>query len=224
MAGRSAAALARALRDRQLNLSLFISLAATAPLPGLLSTPFTEERFTAEGFWDSSTRHTQWQRQIAEQLGASGRPAIDARDYLDHYLINSPFPLRGQPMHMRGISEAEIVAETGAFAYAEYPPLAAIVPESSADRLHALTDGALWGALNALRVTHRIGRDTNIGAQEWASLRNLLADVPRRLTRTLPGAHFFFLGEAGARATVRHVVDLTRESLAVETELRSLLG
>jgi hypothetical protein len=90
--------------------------------------------------------------------------------------------------------------------------------------LHALTDDALWGALNVLRIAHRIERDRNIDARRWASLRGLLAEVPRRLTRHIPGAHFFFLGEAGAKATVRHVLDLTREVSAIEAELRALLA
>lgn len=223
MAGRSAVALERALRGQGLSLSLFVSLAATAPLPGLLPTALADERFTPEGFWDSSTRHPQWLRQVAEQLGASGLCAIEPQEYLDHYVINSPFPLRGQPRDIHAGVEAQLADEGGAFAYADYPALATIVPENSADRLHALTDGALWGALNVLRMAHRIGRDRNIDASRWQSLRTLLAGAPRRLSRFVPGAHFFFLGEAGAKATVRHIMDLVREASAVEAELRTLL-
>jgi hypothetical protein len=224
MAGRSAVALERALRDQGLSLTVFVSLAATAPLPGLMPTSLADERFTSTGFWDSRTRHAQWLRQVAEQLGASGRAAIDPKDYLDHYVVNSPFALRGQPADSQVGAEALIAQENGAFAYADYPAIATIVPDGSADMLHALTDGALWGALNVLRIAHRIERDRNIDARRWASLRALLTEVPRRLTRHLPGAHFFFLGEAGAKATVRHVLDLTREVSAIEAELRALLA
>lgn len=224
MAGRSAVSLERALRGQTLSLSLFVSLAATAPLPGLLPTPLTDERFTPEGFWDSSTRHAQWLCQVAEQPGASGLAAIGPQEYLDHYVINSPFSLRGQPRDVQASAEPPLAEEAGAFAYADYPAMATIVPESSADRLHALTDGALWGALNALRIAHRIGRHATIDARCWESLRTLLAEMPQRLSRSVPGAHFFFLGEPGARATVRHVVDLTREALALDAELHTLLG
>lgn len=223
MAGRSAVALERALRSQGLSLSLYVSLAATAPLPGLLVAPLAGERFTPEGFWDSSTRHAQWLRQVAEQLGVQGRCAIEPQEYLDHYVVNSPFALRGQPRDIRTGLEAQLADEGGAFAYADYPAMAAIVPEGSADRLHALTDGALWGAVNALRMAHRLGRDTNIDARRWESLRTLLANVPQRLSRSVPGAHFFFLGEAGAKATAQNIVDLRREASVIDTELRTLL-
>lgn len=223
MAGRSAVALERALQGQGLSLSLYVSLAATAPLPGLLLTPLADERFTPEGFWDSSTRHAQWLRQVAEQLGASGRCAIEPQEYLDHYVINSPFPLRGQPRDIQAGLEAQLADEAGAFAYADYPAMATIVPEGSTDRLHALTDGALWGALNVLRMAHRIGRDRNVDARRWESLRTLFAGVPPRLSRCVPGTHLFFLGEAGAKATARHIVDLLREASAIDTELRTLL-
>lgn len=75
-----------------------------------------------------------------------------------------------------------------------------------------------------MRIAHRIDRNTSIEARKWDSLRALLAHAPQRLTRSVPGAHFFFLGEAGARATVRHVVELTRETLTMEEELRALLS
>lgn len=224
MAGRSAVALERALRDQGLSLSLFVSLAATAPLPGLMTTPLAEERLTLEGFWESSTRHTQWLRQLAEQRGASGLAAIDPQDYLDYYTVNSPFALRGQPPAIQAGAEALIADEHGAFAYADYPAIASIVPRGSADRLHALTDSALWGALNVLRIAHRIERHATVDARCWDSLRTLLVEVPQRLFRSVPGTHFFFVGEPGARATVGHVVDLTREALAVDTEVRTLLG
>lgn len=224
MAGRSAVALERALRDRGLSLSLFVSLAATAPLPGLMPVSLADERFTPEGFWDSGSRHAQWLRQVAEQVGASGRAAIDPQSYLDRYVVNSPFPLRGQPPDIQAGAEALIADDNGAFAYADYPVIASIVPDGSADRLHALTDGALWGALNVLRIAHRIERDRNMDAHRWESLRRLFAEVPQRLTRNIAGAHFFFLGQAGAKATVQHVVDLVREASAIEAELRALLG
>jgi thioesterase domain-containing protein len=224
MAGRSAVALARALHARRLNLACFVSLAATAPLPNLLPASAAQERFTSEGFWDSSTRHEKWLQQVELSAGASGRPAIDAQTYLTHYVVNSPFRLRGQTRQATAGSEALLAAEIGAFSYEDYPPVAAIIPESIEDRLHAMTDCALWGTINVLRIAHGVARGLTVDATRWTALLALLAHVPQRLSRTIPGGHFFFLGEGGAKATVRHVVELTNEARMLRDELRSLIG
>lgn len=223
MAGRSVVAIERALRSLRLRQSCFISLAATAPLPNLLTAPIAQERFTREGFWDASTRYAQWLKQVQRQVGAAHRPAIDAQTYLDRYVVNSPFALRGQSRDTTAGAQLALAEEIGAFAYEDYPPVAAIVPQDSEDRLHALTDGATWGALNVLRIVHSLG-ELAAAASDWPALRNLVDQAPQRLSRTVRGGHFFFIGEPGAMATVRHVVELTHEARRFRNELQALVG
>jgi hypothetical protein len=147
MAGRSVVALERALRKRGVRQLCFVSLAATPPLPGFM--PEREERFTDEGFWDSGTRHAQW----LPEVGA----VIDERTYLAEYLVNSPFGLRGQVRTHDPHASLMLAHEIGAFAYEDYPLLAAVVPDSARDRQHALTDVSIWGTLNVLRLTRLLG-------------------------------------------------------------------
>jgi thioesterase domain-containing protein len=224
LAGRAVVAIERALRSQGLAQLCFVSLAATAPLPNLLPAPAAQERFTPEGFWDSSTRHRQWLQQLKYQVGATGQPAINAKMYLAHYVVNSPFSLRAQPQGTdAGAASACLADEIGAFAYADYPPLAAIIPEDVEDRLHALTDRATWGALNVLRIVRELGDCRGATATEWAALRDLIDQAPKRLSRTICGGHFFFIGEAGAMATVRKIVELIREVRLLHQELVALV-
>ena len=101
--------------------------------------------------------------------------------------------------------------------------MAAIVPEDIEDRLHALTDGSTWGALNVLRIAHGL-RELATDAVSWPALRTLASQVPQRLSRTIRGGHFFFIGAPGAMATVRHVVELTHEARLFRDELQALVG
>jgi hypothetical protein len=114
--------------------------------------------------------------------------------------------------------------EAGAFAYDEYPPIAAIIPESSSDRLHALTDTAVWGAINTLRIARRFDSARHLQATRWTALQSLVTSLPQRLCRSIPGGHFFFIGHDGAAATVDSVVALVNEWRALEAQLHALLN
>jgi hypothetical protein len=224
-AGRSVVAVERALKSRGLHQLCFVSLAATAPLPNLLPSPISEERFTPEGFWDSSTRHRQWWQQLRKQVGATGRPAISAKDYLTHYIVNSPFALRAQSREITpGTASMRLAEEIGAFAYEDYPTVAAIIPEGIEDRLHALTDSAIWGAINVQRIARGLLQWEDSSATGWRALRDLLREVPQRMSRFVQGGHFFFVGEAGAKATVLEIVELTNEARVFRDELQSCIG
>jgi hypothetical protein len=222
-AGRSVVAVERALKSRGLHQLCFVSLAATAPLPNSFPSPVSRERFTPEGFWDSSTRHRQWWKQLRAQVGATGRPAISAKAYLTHYIVNSPFALRAQSRETApGTAAACLSEEIGAFAYEDYPTVAAIVPDSIEDRLHALTDSTVWGAINVQRIARRLLQLECLSPSSWRALRDLLRDVPQRMSRPIQGGHFFFVGEAGAKATALAIVELTNEARSIRDELPSL--
>jgi hypothetical protein len=220
-AGRSVVAVERALKARGLTQICFVSLAATAPFPNLFPAPTPQERLTPEGFWDSSSRHRQWLHQLERQIRADGRPVLDADTYLASYVVNSPFYLRGQTFDTVEAS-LQLAEEIGAFAYTDYPMVAAIIPEDVEDRLHASSDQSLWGALNVLRVSRDPRASADVVAKNWAAWRDLTNSLPQRLSRTIRGAHFFFMGEPGARTTVRHILDLTNEARLLRRELQTL--
>jgi hypothetical protein len=223
MAGGAVATLPRALRARELRPLCYISLAATAPVPNLSPNPTAANRLTAEGYWDSSTRHASWLAQLARQRGVGGRPAVEPDAYLAHYVVNMSSALRGQP---RGVPDPMVLgAEHRAFDYEDYPLLAAIIPEDRDDPFHALADRNVWGALNTLRLARRLALAGAFAAvPDWPALRALVDELPRRLSRTISGNHFFFVGEPGAAATARFVVELTDEARAVARELQDLVG
>ena len=75
--------------------------------------------------------------------------------------------------------------------------------------------GRLWAA----------GVDlAKLPAESFASLVGLVNAAPDRLTARISGTHLFFLGEAGARATVRALDRLLRRERALSAALDRLLG
>jgi hypothetical protein len=115
-----------------------------------------------------------------------------------------------------------LAEEIGAFAYEDYPTIAAIIPEGIEDPLHALTDRATWGAINVQRIARGLRQSGDLIATSWPLLRDLICHLPERLSRSVQGGHFFFIGEAGATETVRRVVELADEARALHDELQSL--
>ncbi|MBT1517255.1 hypothetical protein KIP88_43765 [Bradyrhizobium sp. SRL28] len=69
--------------------------------------------------------------------------------------------------------------------------------------------------VNTLRLVelwHDRRRNTGLHSdKEWDRIRQLAQSLAQRLTRTIEGEHFFFVGCLGARATAAAITDLATE-------------
>lgn len=238
MAGRVARSVCRGLSRGGLPPIGFISLAASAPFPGLVPVFERGEPVTEAGLWDLSadapglpTRHANWCVELAAQSADNDRVVIPEDVYQRDYRVNTPLLLRGEPQYLRSrsavVSVAEVTDELGTFDFGSHPLTGVIAPTRPSDARHALTDSLTWGFLNAQHVFERYvsgcpGLST-FPPQLWEQLRLLMLDLPRRLTRTVSGGHFFFVGERGAKATTRHLTNLATEMAFLQAEVSAIV-
>jgi hypothetical protein len=238
MAGRVARSVCQGLARGGLPAIGFISLAASAPFPGLVPASEMGEPVTEAGLWDLSadepglpTRHSNWSAELAAQSADNGGLIISEDVYQRDYRVNTPLLLRGEPQFLRSrgavLSVAEVTGELGTFDFGSHPLTGVIAPTQPSDARHALTDSLTWGFLNAQQLFEqrvRGCRDLSaIPPQRWEQLRSLMFDLPRRLTRTVSGGHFFFVGARGAEATVRHLRELASDITSLQSEVSALL-
>ncbi|MCP3368642.1 hypothetical protein [Bradyrhizobium cajani] len=188
--------------------------------------------------WDLSadapglpTRHANWCVELAAQSADNDRVVIPEDVYQRDYRVNTPLLLRGEPQYLRSrsavVSVAEVTDELGTFDFGSHPLTGVIAPTRPSDARHALTDSLTWGFLNAQHVFERYvsgcpGLST-FPPQLWEQLRLLMLDLPRRLTRTVSGGHFFFVGERGAKATTRHLTNLATEMAFLQAEVSAIV-
>lgn len=237
MAGRVARSVCRGLSRGGLPPIGFISLAASAPFPGLVPVFERGEPVTEAGLWDLSadepglpTRHANWCAELAALSADNDRVVIPEDVYQRDYRINTPLLLRGEPQFLRSrsavVSVAEVTDELGTFDFGSHPLTGVIAPTRPSDARHALTDSLTWGFLNAQHVFERYVSGcpdlSAIRPQVWEQLRSLMLDLPRRLTRTVSGGHFFFVGERGAKATARHLTNLASEIAFLQAEVSAI--
>ncbi|NTE66250.1 hypothetical protein G6M85_11590 [Agrobacterium tumefaciens] len=239
MAGRAARSVCNELTRVGLPPVGFISLAASAPFPGLVPVLEKGEPLTEAGLWDLAasefglpSRETKWCAELAVQSAENGREVIPVEIYKRDYRANTPLLLRGEPQFVRTSgavqSVAEVAQELGTFDYASHPLTGVIAPTKPSDARHALTDALTWGFLNAQQLFEHLvkgGRDLSaISPERWERLRLLMLDLPQRLTRTVAGGHFFFIGALGAEATARLLIDLSRDIASLQAEISALIS
>lgn len=226
MGGKLVFALNRALRDLGLALGCFVSLCATPPFPRLDGGAPPPEELLLDGLWDLSAgkrdgmmRDERWLAELAAIAKLEGRCVIEPRAFRDLYRTNVPPRLWGPELDpfFEGQRRRDAYDEfraAGSFSGRDYPICAAIVPVDARDYRHALVDEAAWGAITIKAMLHSRLRKIRVPAlarHDWIRLREKVVGAPRRLTRHLPGGHFFFVGKSGAKATACHLNELHSE-------------
>ena len=233
MAGRIAGPLNRRLVERGLAIELFVAMAATPPLPDLLP-GLDHLQPTAAGLADAHAGFLPWLLQcLHAQNELAGAELIPDARFLTDYAGDFPVNLAATALRYR---EGRFVpdqdadcADTGVWDYAGFPALAVMTHDAAVDARHALSDRANWSlhmvqSLGARRLWAAGVDLAKLPAESFASLVGLVNAAPDRLTARISGTHLFFLGEAGARATVRALDRLLRRERALSAALDRLLG
>ena len=230
MAGRIALPLGVAMRRLGLDIGLFVTMAATPPLPNLLPA-LDGLQMDRHGLAEAHTSFVPWlTRCLEDQSARAGDAVIAASEFVDGCTGNFPINLAATPLRYRQgrfvADAAEDDADTGARDIGGFPPLAVITHASALDARHALADQANWspflvqGLLTALMRT--CPDCTKLPAPTWEAIAAQVRAAPDRLSVTLPGNHLFFVGAAGARATVEALALLQARSSDLGATLRRL--
>lgn len=237
MAGRSVRAVNKAIIDNGPVRSFFISLAATPPLPGLIPLMEGGEPLTEDGWWALMPRagHSKhifvegFEAALADQSDIARRDILSVADYHANYLCNTPIMLRGTAQRIIDgrvmWSEEEAIDDMGATQFGTFPLTAAIVPTHFSDAMHVLGDRTAWTHFNIQRLIHDVSGRSDFGSQkqQWRDIRALADRLHGQLSADIAGGHFFFLGETGARETVRLILSLSVALQNVMAEIAAIL-
>jgi hypothetical protein len=154
---------------------------------------------------------------LREQNAETGHTAIDPAIFPAQFMGDYPIRLAAAALKFEnGAFVPDPLGDqdgTGAWQYASFPPLALLTHEAAADARHALMDRSTWGFyisqnLSETRVFARVKDFRKLAPDRWKQINDLIHGAPARLTIVMPGNHMFFVGEAGARATVAALKDL----------------
>jgi hypothetical protein len=227
MAGRMCRVFTSSVQNLGMTIHGFISLSAHPPLPGSAPLPEHAETLTSSALWNVLESAPfgvpylhSWLDQVQTIANAAGEPLIPEDVLKRHYLANCPINLRGEGRRMKAgnlvYSLDDAISDQGSYDYDRYPLMAAIVPMDPTDALHALTGQSTFAFLNSRQIYNRTKIwKKKIDPATWDDLRDLMAQLPHRLTRFQEGGHFFFVGAKGAKSTAKHIADLVGEIAAI---------
>ncbi|KAJ5354655.1 hypothetical protein N7541_005699 [Penicillium brevicompactum] len=161
-----------------IKVELFVSLAATPALPGILPA-VSKAHFdkTAAGYTTKKSLEGKFLRQLEEQRhlqenveNGSPRHIIDPAIYKKDYIGATPIGLTTSGFRydvdtgnfVQEVDEWQIMEDGKAHDFSNLPPMAAIYPTSPLDLRHAFTDKATWSFLMIQRTMNRLAQDERI--------------------------------------------------------------
>ncbi|MET0445293.1 MAG: hypothetical protein ABW151_12035 [Pseudorhodoplanes sp.] len=230
MAGHVAEPVTVSLKEHGIEVELLVAMAAStalpSPLPGVYGLkPAPSGLAQVEGPYLNNLL-----RLLRNQNDIAGHSAIDPAIFPPQFTGDFPINLLVGGMRYRDgaiVSDALADAQdTGAFRYANFPPIAVLTHESPLDVRHALIDRAAWGfymtqALLENFIYAKVKDFAALPHEHWLKLNALIRQAPALLTELLPGNHMFFVGEDGARKTVAALIELRRRSAVLIAELEA---
>ena len=236
LGGRLARDILIELRTRAIDLEVFISLSGAPPMPGFGVLSQADLKLSPAGLRDDSSAQSSIFKSREAHLAVvdeiNGRVVLPRQAYADLYVADSPINFRGEAERYRDhalVTDLEAaIRDQGSFDFANYPLCADVSATHPTDMVHALANSSLWGCLSAQALYHRVVQPAltrrQLSQAEWAQLRQLMDGLTAQLTRHVDGSHFFFVGEAGSKATSRHMVTLAENAEAIKRELTALLS
>jgi hypothetical protein len=253
MAGKILYPVTDELNNLGLDVDLFVSLAATPALHGILP-PVAEHHLdqTASGYSKRPSVKKTFRRHLDEQEQINGlagsRFIIDPAIYEREYLGATPVGLTACgyefDLHtgtfVKERNPWQLLADGQVHKFGDLPPMAAILPTSGLDFRHGITDKATWSYLVIQRTMSWLGRDPRvrrylqstedssqarlaIDRSHFQELQKVVSDIPELLTTEIMGNHFFFVGEFGAKKTVEIVIEFQRGLDTVQESLEHKL-
>ena len=230
MAGKITQPFFYAAKERQLDVILYISLSATAPLPFQIPGLQNAIQRSPSGLADISSLYESFVESIREQSQLNGREIIAENAYLSEFLGNLPVALLGTPLRNgEGTFEQDLevaLADMGTFQYADFPLVGMLLANSTSEARHALTDYGTWSFYISQKIyRHLISLEKQFGDMsraQWSEAMRLSQAAPSRLTRTVSGNHFFFVGRQGANESAEKIIFILEEARALMKDLDNL--
>lgn len=219
--------------DKTIQLKGFIGLAATPPIPGLM-TYFLESKMRESGYWHTALSFPRETKQIMDNFKNGGAGKIDTEVLLDYYLGHNPVSVLGVGLKYhktKGFVKdvAADMADNMNYKYELYPLCASIGPTRIDDLRHSLTDASIWAAVFSQSIYNRYFESgkyapEKLSEENWSRLKDFVHNTPKNLYRKVEnGNHCFFIGKKGAKETAKYIEELVQNLRDAEKELLRIL-
>lgn len=236
MGGRIVVPYSVAVRSLGLGVDLYVALAATPGLHGMRPPP-TGIRSSKSGYGAFDNMSDLFLAQIHEQQAMlnGGRTIIPDDVYVREYFGYTPVSLAGWNLRYDPDSHGQCFVEDywtstkdAATDQAEHlPMIASLTGNSILDTRHVIMDQATWTFMLAQRFTRMIEttKAKNVLTQaRFGKLADMVHSLPQQISKTIPGNHYFFLGEHGARETADTIVELLAKAIEFESQFQEILS
>lgn len=229
MAGKILEPCSRAMDNLDLKLDLFIALAATPGIDGLLPSrpPLS---CSLNGYCHLNIGLNHFLRQLRVATSEGSPIPISEEIYQHEYIGNTPVGLMGYGLKYLPNSRAfiedrwSLPKDSGSHNFADMPLLASISPTSALDLRHSLADSFTWKFMLTWKLVADIdARKRAWSESEWLKITQLTQKAAELLTARVDGNHFLFVGYEGAKQTADAVINLIARARAIQLELVDLL-
>ncbi len=199
-----------------LDMSLFVSLAATPPAP-LLVEEAGSISMAPNGLSSAPQFYETFKAQVTAQNELNGHVIMPWDKFETDILGDTPVALDGiitASRYENGEFVKDLdwaIADTGALKNADFPYIVTISGDKVLDSDHALTDRGNWGMFQIQHLYRGIilpalSKSEKIAPANWQHLMDLMTYATSGvLNARVPGNHFFWYGKLGARETVQSI-------------------
>ncbi|MCK0209199.1 hypothetical protein MWN33_14280 [Starkeya koreensis] len=232
MGGKIAQSAYAAAKDQKIDLDFYLSFAATPAIPGVVN-PDRKFEMLPSGYASRRKDQANWFSQVQTDSRIAGHEIIPKEIYYNDYIGDGSINVEGYKLRYRDGAFAgdlmEGTQDNGAFALEDFPLVAMILNDSPEDARHNVTDLANWSFYNANTIFNRYIAGNKVKPEalppeKWRGVIELTRTSPELLSVSVPGNHFFFLGEAGARQTAQAIETLEQKVHAFRDSLSGMVG
>ncbi|CRG82707.1 hypothetical protein PISL3812_00051 [Talaromyces islandicus] len=236
MGGRIVVPYTVAAQSLGLYVDLYVAFAATPGLHGMRPPPLGI-RSSKSGYAAFANMSDLFLAQIHEQQAKlnGGRAIIPDDVYVREYFGYTPVSLAGWNLRYEPASHGQAFVEDywmstkdAATDQAEHLPMIVTLTGSSIlDARHVMMDQATWTFMLTQRITRIIETTkakTGLSQARFETLADMVHSLPRQISKTIPGNHYFFLGERGARETADAIFGLLAMAVEFESRLQEVLS
>lgn len=233
--GQIAQSVYEASQSAGLDMSLYVSIASTPPIPLLLAAPGAISK-AENGLSKAPQFYDLFKKYVVAQDRLNGHEIMPWSTFEAEVLGDIPVALNAIMMASR-YENGEFVedlewsmADTGGLKVTDFPFVVTISGNKVLDNDHALTDRGNWGLYQVQHLYRNLvlpvlSKSEDIDPARWQSLMDRMSYATSgALNARVPGNHFFWYGEVGARETVQQLDMLILRASNLRADIQRTLG
>lgn len=167
--------------------------------------------------------------EIKEQGELNGNPLMTKDEYIEAFFGDTPIGILGTNEYFEdgrfAVDIPKSMEDKGFFLFKEYPFVCTVSGNSVLAPYHPLVDRQTWSFLNARKVYHGLFAESKkkMSQAELGQFLNYMKELPDRMCATVPGNHFLFVGESGARGVSDRLESFDKEVSVIKQEIADFL-